>query len=177
MGLFNFFNRSSEPEVEFYTKEDVNKILEAHMQKVSQMIAEAPKGVSYEQVKDMMDQRPVIVDPAPYDSMRQEMLDMIVHVVRTEAATKEFVSDYVHQALKEYDTEEDAEVTKMIDETLAEVKPVEVPSSEEITGNVLQAFKSDLYFKAMTELKAMSSKPNLLAMRAFLVRFVELYKP
>ena len=65
----------------------------------------------------------------------------------------------------------------MIDEALAEIKPVEVPSSEEITGTVLQAFKSDLYVKAMIELKAMSSKPNLLAMRAFLVRFVELYKP
>jgi len=177
MGLFNLFNRSSEPEVEFYTKEDVNKILEAHMQKVSQMIAEAPKGLSYEQVKDMIDQKPAIIDPAPYDNMRQEMLDMIVHVVRTEAATKEFVSDYVQHAIKEYDTEEDAEVTKMIDEALAEVKPVEAPTSEEITSNVLQAFKSDLYFKAMTELKAMSSKPNLLAMRAFLVRFVELYKP
>jgi len=177
MGLFNLFNRSGEPEVEFYTKDDVNKILEAYMGRVSQLVADAPKGVSYEQVKEMLDQRAAIVDPVPYDKMRQEMLDMVVHVVRTESATREFVSDYVQQALKEYDTEEDAEVTKMIDEALAEIKPVEVPSSEEITGTVLQAFKSDLYVKAMIELKAMSSKPNLLAMRAFLVRFVELFKP
>ena len=177
MGLFNLFNRSSEPEVEYYTKDDVNKILEAYMGKVSQLVADAPKGVSYEQVKEMLDQRAAIVDPVPYDKMRQEMLDMVVHVVRTESATREFVSDYVQDALKDYDLEEDAEVTQMIDKALAEVKPVEVPSSEEIKDTVLLAFKSDMYFKAMTELKAMSSKPNLLSMRAFLVRFVELFKP
>jgi hypothetical protein len=177
MGLFNFFNRSSEPEVEYYTKADVNKILEAYLAKVDQMIAEAPKGVSYEQVKDMLDQRAAIVDPAPYSNLKQEMLDIVVHVIREESASREFVAEYVKDALKDYDVEEDAEVIKMIDEKLAEVKPVESPSSETIKDTVLHEFKTDMYFKAMTELKAMSSKPNLLAIRAFLVRFVELYKP
>jgi len=177
MGIFNFFNRNSESEVEYYTKDDVNKILEAYLAKVNQMIAEAPKGVSYEQVKDILDQRPTIVDPAPFNNMKQEMLDIVVHVVREESASREFVAEYVKDALKDYDVEEDAEVIKMIDEKLAEIKPVEVPSSDTIKDTVLHAFKSDMYFKAMTELKAMSSKPNLLAMRAFLVRFVELYKP
>ncbi len=177
MGLFNFFNRNSEPEVEYYTKADVNKILEAYLAKVDQMIAEAPKGVSYEQVKDMLDQRAAIVDPAPYSNLKQEMLDIVVHVIREESASREFVAEYVKDALKDYDVEEDAEVIKMIDEKLAEIKPVENTSSAEIKNTVLDEFKTELYFSAMTELKAMSSKPNLLAIRSFLVRFVELFKP
>jgi hypothetical protein len=167
--LSGLFGREEEPE--FFTKAEVMELLAQQKSEIMNAVPYVEDFVTREDVKDMIDTRNAIVDP-PFMS-RQEVVEIAVNIVRTESVSKLEVHELIQDALKTYDVEEDAEIAKMIEDKLSQKTDSE--GSEVTLG--LAEFKSNLYFGALTELKGLSSKPNLLSMRAFLVRFVDLFKP
>lgn len=155
---------TSEPKPEYITPDQLNFVVESLSKEIQRV----------------ENTRPLIVDPPPFtppvgwmNALQQE-IDQRVDLIKT----------YVDDSVSAYAVNEDIE----LDEKLANLSPI---SAEEIDAlymdeqeatavaqKTLNGFRAEMYNKAITELKVLTSaRPTIAAVKAFLVSFVESMKP
>ncbi len=161
-----------EPKVEYITEEQLNFVVETMTKALR------------EEINDVANRTPVIVDPSPVAPPMGWMHALQDEVVNRSEQTKAEVKAYVEDCLAAYAVEEDIE----LDEKLASLTPI---SPEEIDAlymdeaetttlaqKTINGFRAEVYNKALSDLKLVpTSRATVAAVRAFLVKFVESLKP
>lgn len=174
MGLFDFFKKE---EVVVETQDVMSR------QETVDFVSTHRAEVDYkfdllrEELMNKLSQVHAIVDPMPASLSQQQILDIIVNVIRTEAVSKEEMlmmrEDLLHamdEKIKMYDVDEDAEMVAMMDQKLEHLEVVPEDMSDSKFAQV--------YNQAVVELKTIPNKGATVAsVRKFLINFVELLKP
>jgi transcriptional regulator CtsR len=122
MGLFDFFKKE---EVVVETQDVMSR------QETVDFVSTHRAEVDYKfdllrkELMDKLSQVQAIVDPIPASLSQQQILDIIVNVIRTEAVSKEEMlmmrEDLLlamDEKIKMYDVDEDAEMAAMMDQKL-----------------------------------------------------------
>lgn len=174
MGLFDFFKKEEvvEETVDVMTRQEVLDFVSTHRAEVDYKF-----DLLREQLMDEVKRSSVIVDPMPASLTQQQILDIIVNVVRTESVSKdemlmmrEDLLKIMDEKIAVYDVDEDAEMAAMMDQKLEHLEVV----AEDMEDSKF----AKVYNQAVVELKTIPNKGATVAsVRKFLINFVELLKP
>lgn len=173
MGLFDFFKKEEVVEtVDVMTRQETLDFVSTHRAEVDYKF-----DLLREELMDQVKRVSAIVDPAPASLTQQQILDIIVNVVRTESVSKdemlmmrEDLLKIMDEKIAVYDVDEDAEMAAMMDQKLEHLEVV----AEDMEDSKF----AKVYNQAVVELKAIPNKGATVAsVRKFLINFVELLKP
>ena len=173
MGLFDFFKKEEVVEtVDVMTRQETLDFVSTHRAEVDYKF-----DLLREELMDQVKRVSAIVDPAPASLTQQQILDIIVNVVRTESVSKdemlmmrEDLLKIMDEKIAVYDVAEDAEMAAMMDQKLEHLEVV----AEDMEDSKF----AKVYNQAVVELKTIPNKGATVAsVRKFLINFVELLKP
>ncbi len=173
MGLFDFFKKEEVVEtVDVMTRQETLDFVSTHRAEVDYKF-----DLLREELMDQFKRVSAIVDPAPASLTQQQILDIIVNVVRTESVSKdemlmmrEDLLKIMDEKIAVYDVDEDAEMAAMMDQKLEHLEVV----AEDMEDSKF----AKVYNQAVVELKTIPNKGATVAsVRKFLINFVELLKP
>jgi len=173
MGLFDFFKKEEVVEtVDVMTRQETLDFVSTHRAEVDYKF-----DLLREELMDQVKRVSAIVDPAPASLTQQQILDIIVNVVRTESLSKdemlmmrEDLLKIMDEKIAVYDVAEDAEMAAMMDQKLEHLEVV----AEDMEDSKF----AKVYNQAVVELKTIPNKGATVAsVRKFLINFVELLKP
>ncbi len=173
MGLFDFFKKEEVVEtVDVMTRQETLDFVSTHRAEVDYKF-----DLLREELMDQVKRVSAIVDPAPASLTQQQILDIIVNVVRTESVSKdemlmmrEDLLKIMDEKIAVYDVDEDAEMAAMMDQKLEHLEVV----AEDMEDSKF----AKVYNQAVVELKTIPNKGATVAsVRKFLINFVELLKP
>lgn len=174
MGLFDFFKKEEEvvETVDVMTRQETLDFVSTHRAEVDYKF-----DLLREELMDQVKRVSAIVDPAPASLTQQQILDIIVNVVRTESVSKdemlmmrEDLLKIMDEKIAVYDVDEDAEMAAMMDQKLEHLEVV----AEDMEDSKF----AKVYNQAVVELKTIPNKGATVAsVRKFLINFVELLKP
>ena len=174
MGLFDFLKKeevvAETPDV--MTRQEVLDFVSTHRAEVDYKF-----DLLREKLMDEVKRVSAIVDPMPASLTQQQILDIIVNVVRTESVSKdemlmmrEDLLKIMDEKIAVYDVDEDAEMAAMMDQKLEHLEVV----AEDMEDSKF----AKVYNQAVVELKTIPNKGATVAsVRKFLINFVELLKP
>jgi len=173
MGLFDFFKKEEVVEtVDVMTRQETLDFVSTHRAEVDYKF-----DLLREKLMDEVKRVSAIVDPMPASLTQQQILDIIVNVVRTESVSKdemlmmrEDLLKIMDEKIAVYDVDEDAEMAAMMDQKLEHLEVV----AEDMEDSKF----AKVYNQAVVELKTIPNKGATVAsVRKFLINFVELLKP
>ena len=174
MGLFDFLKKEEvvEETVDVMTRQEVLDFVSTHRAEVDYKF-----DLLREKLMDEVKRVSAIVDPMPASLTQQQILDIIVNVVRTESVSKdemlmmrEDLLKIMDEKIAVYDVDEDAEMAAMMDQKLEHLEVV----AEDMEDSKF----AKVYNQAVVELKTIPNKGATVAsVRKFLINFVELLKP